>query len=284
MGLGKGDLVMRLSTRPRGIAPGRRGGDSSFVSPALAQRLRWSVGSGLLILTIAALGSGCGTTKVSGTSRTATEQILLTNAWDDALSRVDFRPLTGVPVFLDSQFMDASLDKGWLISSVRQAMLAQGVLLRAKPEQAQWIVEPRVGTYGTNDHSWLFGVQQTTIPSFLGSAGGTIPEVPVAKKSVQQGVVKLALYAYDRGSGQVTWTSGTMLATTDAKDVYIGGIGPIQSGSIRTGTQFVGVQLPSLGIESEEQKPLVEPRSDVPFHAPSQAVPIMGPEIDQFAP
>jgi hypothetical protein len=153
-------------------------------------------------------------------------------------------------------------------------MLAQGILLRTKPEQSQWVVEARVGVYGTNDHSWMFGIPQTTIPGVFGVVQqGTIPEVPVAKKSLQQGVVKLALYAYDRSTGQVTWTSGTMLATTDAKDVYIGGLGPIQSGTIRAGTEFVGVRLPSLTPDAESVGGAGS-AADEPFQAPSPSMPI----------
>ena len=50
-----------------------------------------------LALTLATAG-GCGTVKTSGTTRTATEQLLLTNAWDSAVQKVDFRPLAGVPL------------------------------------------------------------------------------------------------------------------------------------------------------------------------------------------
>jgi hypothetical protein len=199
-----------------------------------------------ILLILPCLLAGCGTTKVSGTARTADEQLLLTNAWDDALRKVDFRPLAGVPVFLDPQYTNSPIDQGWMISSIRQAMLAQGVLLRPKAEQAQWIVEARVGTYGTNEQNLLIGISQTTFPAVAGLPGGTIPEMPLAKRNRQQGVVKLALYAYDRASGQVTWTSGTQLATSSAKDVYVGGLGPIQSGSIRGGTEFVGVRLPTI--------------------------------------
>src|SRR5438094_2894737 len=91
---------------------------------------RWPVA--VLVATLV-LGWGCGSTKMTGTSRTGTEQLLLTNAWDKALQRVDFRPLAGVPVYLDATNV-AAVDQGWVISSLRQAMLAQGVLLRAKPE------------------------------------------------------------------------------------------------------------------------------------------------------
>src|SRR5258707_4618191 len=134
---------------------------------------------GVSLLVLAGLlTTGCGTVKTTGTARSGTEQLLLTNAWDSALQRVDFRPLTGVPVYLDTANINAPVDQGWIISSLRQAMLQQGVLLRAKPEQAQWIVEARVGAYGTNDYSLLIGIPQTTIPGTItGMPQGSIPEI-----------------------------------------------------------------------------------------------------------
>jgi hypothetical protein len=119
-------------------------------------------------------------------------------------------------------------------------------LMRAKPEEAQWIVEARVGAYGTDVDNWMIGVQQTTMPpTITGVPTGTIPELPLIKRSNQQGVAKLALFAYDRASGALVWNSGTMMARATAKDVYLGPIGPIQSGTIRGGTDFVGVHLPA---------------------------------------
>ena len=213
----------------------------------------------LAVLTIPILifvSPGCGTVKTSGTARTATEQLLLTNAWDSALQKVDFRPLAGVPVYLDTTNVSA-VDQGWVVSSVRQALLSQGVLLRQKPEQAQWIVEARVGAYGTDGYNWLVGIPQTTIPNTVtGMPSGTVPEMPLIKKQDQRGVAKLAMFAYDRGSGQMVWNSGTMIAVATAKDVSVFGVGPIQSGSIRGGTDFVGIRLP---IPSEDNDPRATP-------------------------
>ncbi len=193
---------------------------------------------------------GCGTVKQSGTARTGTEQLLLTNAYDRALAKVDFRPLTGVPVFLDTTNVNA-VDQGYAVSSLRQALLTQGVLLRPKAEQAQFIVEARVGAYGTDAYNWMVGVPQTTIPQTIaGMPAGTIPEIAFAKKTDQLGVAKLALFAYDKASGKVVWTSGTQLDTATAKDMYLGSIGPIQSGTIRGGTQIVGIKMP---LSSEEE-------------------------------
>ena len=104
-------------------------------------KTRTTAGAILALAVSLLCAGGCGTVRTTGTTRTATEQLLLTNAWDTALQKVDFRPLTGVPVYLDTANMNAPIDQGWMVSSIRQAMLQQGVLLRAKPEQAQWIVE-----------------------------------------------------------------------------------------------------------------------------------------------
>ncbi len=195
--------------------------------------------------------AGCGSTKQTSTPRTGTEQLLLTNAWDRAIEKVDFRPLTGVPVFLDTSNV-TSIDQGWVVSSLRQAMLTQGVLLRPKAEAAQFIVEARVGAYGTDDYSMMIGIPQITMPpTVTGVPTGTVPEMPFIKKSDQRAVAKLALFAFDRTSGQIVWTSGTQLETSNAKDTYIGGFGPIRRGSIRGGTEVLGVKVP-IGDESDD--------------------------------
>lgn len=233
-----------------------------------------------LVFFVLMIVSGCGTVKQSGTSRTGTEQLLLTNAWDSALQKVDFRPLTGVPVYLDTTNVSA-VDQGWVVSSLKQAMLTQGVLLRQKPEQAQWIVEARVGAYGTDSYSWLLGIQQTTIPqTIVGMPAGTIPEIPVVKKSDQSGVAKLALFAYDRSSGQLMWNSGTQMSTSSAKDVYFGGIGPIQSGTIRGGTEFVGMKLPL----AADEDPNGAPTTGVPFSKSPSSIPAVKTDQMQFEP
>jgi hypothetical protein len=234
---------------------------------------------------LAAALAGCGTVKTSGTARTGTEQVLLTNAWDEALNKVDFRPLAGVPVYLDTTNV-AAVDQGWVVSSLRQAMLAQGVLLRQKPEQAQWVVEARVGAYGTDASNWLVGIAQTTVPQTItGMPSGTIPEVPLVKKSNQYGVAKLALFGYDRASGQLVWNSGTMMAVSSAKDVQVLGVGPIRGGTIRGDTSFAGMHLP---VSSEP----ASVRGDAPragrrapvFTAPDLKQPAAAADLDGFAP
>jgi hypothetical protein len=59
---------------------------------------------------------GCGTTRMSDTQRTATEQLLISNAVDQAVSQIDFRPLAGKRVYFDAQYLDGTVDKGYVVS------------------------------------------------------------------------------------------------------------------------------------------------------------------------
>jgi len=243
--------------------------------------------AGLAAGVILAAAPGCGTTRTTGTPRTGTEQLLLTNAWDKALMKVDFRPLTGVPVFLDTSNVTA-VDQGWVISSLREAMLTQGVLIREKREQAQFIVEARVGAYGTDDDNLLVGLSQTTIPpTVTGVPTGTIPKIPLLERSRQTAVAKLALFAYDRAGGQLVWQSGTMLDQADTKNVFVGGFGPIRSGSIQEGTDVAGIKIP---IPAEATPPGTEPsrlnqsRKNRPYNPPAINTPSNLSDLDSFRP
>ena len=69
--------------------------------------------AGLLLtagLTIAM--TGCTHTSTSNTARTAKEQMLLSNAVDQSLDKVDFTPLYGQKVFVDDKYLEC-VDKNY---------------------------------------------------------------------------------------------------------------------------------------------------------------------------
>ncbi len=220
-----------------------------------------------LLLATALMQAGCGTVRNTNTPRTGTEQILLTDAFDQALGRIDFSPLQGIPVYFDTKNIEA-IDKGWVISAIRESMLVRGVRLMEKPEQASVIIEGRIGAFGTEDHSFLIGIPQMTIPMTLtGMPTGSLPEIALLKKNDQYALSKLALFGYDRASGGVVWTSGTSTAYANSKNLFIGGLGPIQSGSHKKKPEFMGLVLPQMTVQpvpipilpwSEETKPATE--------------------------
>ncbi len=199
-------------------------------------------GMALLMLSVVMSLSGCGTTRSSDTARSATEQLLLSDAIDQAVQNVDFRTLAGQSVYLDEQRLNEAVDKQYLISSLRQHLLASGCELRDKRDDAEFIVEARSGALGTDRNDLLFGVPASNVPVYipLTPTPAAIPEIPFAKRRDQRGIAKIAVFAYQRTTGIPVFQSGIMHTESSANDVWILGAGPFQHGSIYEGTSFAG--------------------------------------------
>lgn len=199
--------------------------------------------------------AGCGTTRTSDTLRTGTEQLLLSNAIERAVNDMDFSVLEGKDVYFDPQYLKGVSDEGYIISSIRQRLLAEGALLKATRDEAVYVVEARAGTVGTNRQDVLIGIPQVTLPTgaVVAGAPSAIPEIPLAKKTQQRGIVKLAAFAYNQVTGQAVWQSGTYPITADARDTWIFGTGPFQHGSIYTGTSFAGQRMRLFGGRSRPE-------------------------------
>lgn len=219
---------------------------------------------------------GCGTTKWTDTTRTATEQLLLSDSMDRAVSRIDFRSIAGKKVFLDATPIASTTDNAYLASLIRQHMLASGAILKEKREEADYVVELRAGAVGTDRHDLLFGVPAITLPvTPLPGIPSQIPEIPLIKRTDQRAVSKISVFVYNRNTGRIVWQSGVVPEESRAKAVWFLGAGPFQRGSIYDGTKFAGDRLniplidfsAALGTEGSpvsvaEEAYFVEPRSD----------------------
>jgi hypothetical protein len=193
----------------------------------------------LSLLLVVVVLAGCGTTRTSDTKRTATEQLLISHSIDDTVSNLDFRMFCGKRVFLDPQYLANVTDKEYLISSLRQQLLASGCLLQEESKKATYIIEARSGSVGTDTNSMLVGVPQMMLPSFLpGMPGGMIPEIALAKKSNRRAVVKIAVFAYNRVNGEPVWQSGILESASREKNSWLCGAGPFQRGTLHRGTEF----------------------------------------------
>jgi hypothetical protein len=175
---------------------------------------------------------------------------------DRAVSQLDFRVLAGKTVYLDSTPIKKTTDADYLVSLLRQHMLATGCLLRDKKEDADYVVEARVGAVGTDRQEVMFGVPSVNIPAVVPVNGmpSQIPEMPIVKKTDQRAVTKLAVFAYNRQKGRAVWQSGTIPTQSTAKDFWVLGAGPFQKGTIYGGTNFAGDELDIPLIDLQEKQ------------------------------
>jgi hypothetical protein len=212
----------------------------------------------------ALLIAGCGTTKWSDSPRTATEQLLVSDAIDRAITQIDFEVLADKNVYLDTRFIITALDQNYVISTLRQHMLASGCVIKDKPEEATYVVEVRTGSLGTNRQDLLFGVPATTLPTagLLPVGAAAIPEIAILKRTNQQGVCKIAVFAYDRMTGRPVWQSGNRKVASRAKDVWVAGAGPFQRGTIYDGTAFAGEQFAVPLVKGKKSKQAKQPAEE----------------------
>lgn len=233
---------------------------------------------------------GCGTTK----SFEATEQLLLSDAVDQSIAAIDFRPLAGNTVFLDTKYLTQMkpptiVNGDYVISSLRQQMLGAGCLLQETAEAADVIVEARVGTLGSDSFQVSYGVPSNSALATAAQAIPTAPPIPIlpdisfARRESREGAAKVAAFAYDRVTRQPLWQSGISRSSTTSRDTWLLGIGPIQTGSIRGRTRILGSGL-EFGTATVDggtprslyDRPPVNLNAEVRYE---NGVPILGPRL-----
>ena len=193
---------------------------------------------------------GCGST----TTRSATEQLLMSDAVDQAISQIDFQSLRGQKVFLDTLYLHSVKGVGfvnseYIISSLRQQLTAASCFIQDTRESADIIVEPRVGALGTDGHEVVYGIPQasslTSAASIISNSPlPALPELSFGKSNAQSGIAKVIVFAYDRESRTPIWQSGIAKAESTSSNTWYLGAGPFQKGTIYEGMRFAGQKLP----------------------------------------
>ena len=171
------------------------------------------------------LVAGCGTTKFSDTSRTATEQLLITSAMEELVDEYDYSRLSGLKVFVKTA--NSATDGDYLKSLIRQQLAANGAFIKDTEDNADYIVEIAPGTVGTNHYELMYGIPETTIPAIGSLTSATsIPEFALIKRTDQKAQVKLVMWAYNKNTGSIIWQSGIDTKSSQIRDRWIFGAGP----------------------------------------------------------
>jgi hypothetical protein len=225
----------------------------------LGRRPNWRIG---LMLAFAACSVGCGTTRMTNSPRTATEQLLISGVIDRAIDDIDCTPLSGKSVYLGFGSPQTAGDKRYLADTVRQKLLASGCVLQDKKTDADLVVHLRIGTIGTDSNRVIFGVPSVNVPPALMALSAmpipAIPELPLVKKQAQRGVAKIGLFAYDQKTGEAYWQSGALPINSTAKELWVLGAGPWQWGTIYDQPKFAGGNMPLSGFIRRKHGPTVE--------------------------
>ena len=181
------------------------------------------------IAVVSLFSLGCSTSRMSHTARTGLEQLLISNAVDQVLNRFDFRQLAGASVYVEEKYVEG-VDKGYLISSVRERLLQSGSRLVDKPEESDVVVELRSGGLGADTLDSYVGFPGISLP---GPMPVELPEVRLWNRTKQMGTAKIGVVAYDSKNRHALNLGGQNLARSDDSKWFLLGVGPFQSGTVR---------------------------------------------------
>lgn len=207
--------------------------------------------------------AGCGKT----VRNSATEQLILSDSVDRAIRGIDFSPLSGQTCYLDTTYVKSTksatfVNADYVLSSVRNQLAAAGGILVESKKDADIVVEPRLGVLGANENEVTYGIPSSNIISQAAAIVPTappvpaIPEISLARKNYQMAATKLAVFAYDAESGRPVWQSGIATARSNARDIWLFGVGPFQRGTIYDKTRFAGakISVPLVGAKDDDAR------------------------------
>jgi len=200
-----------------------------------------------LALLLVCLLSGCGKT----TSQSATEQLLTSNAVDRVVAQIDFTALNGQRVYFDDQYIRnlkpvGTINTDYVISSLRQQIMAAGCRIEDRKEDADYIIEARLGAMGSDKHEINYGIPANNLLSSAsnvvahGQNVPAIPELSLAKKEHHIGAAKIGVFAYHRETKEPVWQAGVAADRSRSRQSWILGIGPYQTGTIYEEPLFAG--------------------------------------------
>ena len=119
---------------------------------------------------------GCGTTR----EQEATRQLVMSDAVDRNIQAIDFRPLAGRKVYLDTSYLrhvkgEGFVNSEYVTSALRQQIVSSGCLIQDSAQEADTIIEARIGTLGADDHRVTFGLpENNAISSTLRHTWSTV--------------------------------------------------------------------------------------------------------------
>ena len=220
--------------------------------------------------------AGCGTTQ----QRTGTEQLLLSDAVDRAVDKLDLAVLSGRKVYLDTTYINPVkgtmfVNSDYIISALRHKLTVSGCYVQDLEADADYVLEGRVGALGTDSLEVTYGLPASNALSQAANAMSgvpalpSIPEISVGKRNAALSTSKIVMFAYHRETGTPVWQSGTSISKSDAKDTWILGAGPLQRGSVYDGATFAGIRIKPRG--------LFRPKPDA-----SQPTPVTVADAHQF--
>jgi hypothetical protein len=152
------------------------------------------------ILTLPLLLAACASTSETYPGRTATEQLLVARAADDAVEGLTLPVPKTARVFVDDSFFRAEAAP-YAVSAIRQSLSEGGHALARTREEADVIFEIRAGALSLEQMRRVFGLPDMRIPINENLNVVSLPELSVYSRRDRVGVAEFSGFVYDARTG-----------------------------------------------------------------------------------
>lgn len=151
-----------------------------------------------LLLSLAA----CATATETHPFRTATEQLLVTQAAEAAARQFVLPVKPGDRVFLDTINFTGE-GSAYAASAIREGLLRQGAVLAQDRNGSDVVVEVRLAALSIDQMNRLLGMPSLTLPISTTLTTATIPELSLYSRRDRTGVAEFAAFAYETHTGKL---------------------------------------------------------------------------------
>jgi len=159
---------------------------------------RFTVAVMLIVLFAVA---GCGSFRETFPPRSASEQLLISEAVDAAVAEMPTDWMTRSAVYIETANLDA-YDQFYLVQKLRNTVLENGGSLSPDREAADVVLEVASGGLSVDKGEWLLGIPELPLPIPFADETLKLPEFPLFKLVSYAGKAKLISTAVEAGSGR----------------------------------------------------------------------------------
>ncbi|HTI88199.1 MAG TPA: DUF6655 family protein [Alphaproteobacteria bacterium] len=163
--------------------------------------------------------SACTTSRETNPQRTATEQLLLSTAVDHAVENIRLDIAPGAKVFVDSANFEG-LDSRYAVGAIRDRILRLGGRIVSERAASDSVIEIRSGALSADQSKTLLGIPAFDVPIPLAKEV-SIPDISLFKKSLRQGVAKLAATIYRTADGALIDSTGPQYGFSHSTDYVV---------------------------------------------------------------
>lgn len=183
------------------------------------------------VLVASAVLAGCGTRRTTDTPRTASEQLLVSAAVDQAVGQLDFSPLADRKTFVDASHLDR-VDKEYVISAIRWYAWQAGARMVDAADDADYVLEIRSGAVGVDRSEYILGIPASQLPTPAG-VSAPVPEAAIFKSIKQVGASRISFLVYRRDDRRFFYASGPTYGFSDQRNWWILGAGPVVKDNVQ---------------------------------------------------